>query len=103
MSDRPIALLKCRSKLQTENDGPYAQHTGQFAAPTVDQNGNLWVVLAVGDGSGAGNDPFSLEVAYDANESYPNFTLPGSIEGPLAVVNHPYLSNGGANWIKWGN
>lgn len=94
MSEKITANVLFRSKLLTEQDGPYAQHTGQAVMPTVDQNGNIWVIIGVNDGSGGGTNPFSLEAGYDTLDHQPNFNQTGVLEAPLAVVNHPYINNG---------
>lgn len=99
---RGMVAVLYRSKLVTEPDGPYAQHDGQFVMPTVDLNGNQWVTLAVGDGAGAGNTAI-LEVGADDADNRPNFSIALNPGAGLAVVNHPYLFDGGTTWDRQRN
>jgi hypothetical protein len=100
MTERSVTLMNVRSKLVSEPDGPYAQHTGQNVIPTADENGNLWVVLAVGNGSGSGTTT-TLESSPDDADNRPAFSQPLIDANGLAVVNHPFLYDGSVAPGTW--
>lgn len=99
MSDKPV-LIMMRSSLLSEPEGPFAQHDGQIIAPVCDENGNQWVSLRVGNGSGSGVTT-TLEAGFDQLDGQPNFSQVGIDANGLAVVNHPFLFDGDTKWDRW--
>lgn len=100
MTGKVVATLLARSKLLSEPESTYAQHTGESVALTADENGSLWVNISVSNGDGTSGTPLALQTAVDSLDNEPNFSAPGAVSGGLAVINHAYAFDGGATWDR---